>query len=169
VAPDVVEIGRNLQKELARVGCPAKGENDGTWGAGSRDALRSFIDRTHAVAVIDRPTPEALELVKSYNERVCPRKCEPGTELRGESCVEVHKEKERDRHAARPPASERPARGQRIDEPRRVDEPRASPRLPTAEENKSLDPKKGESWFYLGGQRCKTYQPMGETPRIICP
>jgi hypothetical protein len=78
--------------------------------------------------------------------------------------------KERDRHAARPsersPERDRSPRGQRADEPRRAD---AGPRPPTKEENQSLDPRKGESWFYLGGKRCKTYQPMGETPRIICP
>jgi hypothetical protein len=182
--PDIVEIGRKLQMELKRVGCAAKGmEDDGTWGAGSRDALRSFTEHTRTVAVIDRPTQEALELVQHTNELVCTPQCEPGTELRGGSCVEVRKE--RDRRATRSPERDRSLRGQRDqrdhsprgqrgDEPRaqRSDEPRradAGPRLPTKEENQSLDPKKGESWFYLGRQRCKTYQPMGETPRIICP
>ncbi len=186
--PDIVEIGRRLQSELRRVGCVAPGmENDGAWGAGSRDALRAFVTRTKTVAVIDQPTQEALELVQHAPDAVCSPKCgdeldctptcEPGAELRDGSCVEVRKKP--DIRASRPPA-ERPQererspraqrdhaqRGRRGDEPRRADD---GPRPPTRAENQSLDPKKGESWFYLGRQRCKTYQPTGETPRIICP
>jgi hypothetical protein len=174
VAPDVADIGRRLQKELARVGCaPAGMETDGTWSAASRTALRQFNERTHAVAVLERPTSEALEAAQGHKDRVCPLACEPGTELRGGSCVQVHKE--RTRNAARPSERERlqerehPARVQRF-EPREPRSAGGGPRPPTREENQTLDPKKGESWTYLpGGKRCKTYQPMGETPRIICP
>jgi hypothetical protein len=171
VVPDVVEIGRRLQKELARVGCAVSGmETDGTWGPASRDALRAFNERTHAAAAIERPTPEALETLQSRKERVCSPACKPGAELRGGSCVEVHREPAH--HASRPsererPDRERPPRAQRSDEPRRAD---SGPRTPTRAENQMLDPKKGETWTYLpGGKRCKTYQPMGETPRVICP
>jgi hypothetical protein len=134
VAPDVVDITRRLQKELARVGCAPPGmETDGTWGAGSREALRQFNERTHAVATLDQPIPEALlEAVQSYKDRVCPLTCEPGTEPRGGSCVDAHKE--RPRHAVRPsgrervPERERAPRAQRYGEPRRAD---SGPRSPT--------------------------------------
>src|SRR6266436_980432 len=100
VAPDVVDVGRKLQKELQRVGCATSGlETDGTWGTTSREALRSFNERTRSIALVDRPTPEALEAVRSHKERVCPMPCEAGTELRGTSCVA--KPPERSRHAAR--------------------------------------------------------------------
>jgi hypothetical protein len=165
VAPDVVDIGRKLQKELQRVGCAASGiENDSTWGTTSREALRSFNERTRSVAVVDRPTPEALEAVRSHQERVCPTSCEPGTELRGTSCVA--KPPERSRHAARPPERDRPLRAQR--EPGRADGPRPGgpsyANVPIAPNNRN-----GESWIYVGKQRCKTYEPPGSPPRVICP
>jgi hypothetical protein len=107
-AANALEIGRKLQKELSRVGCAMSGmENDGTWGTASRNALRSFNERTRSIAVIDHPTPEALDAVQSHKDRVCPMTCEPGTELRGTSCVAVPRPLERSRHAARPPERER--------------------------------------------------------------
>ena len=173
VVRDAMDLGRKLQKELARVGCAVNGmETDGVWGAPSRNALRAFNERTHTIMAVDQPTPEALEAVQSRKERACPLTCESGTELRGGRCVEVHREPAR--HAARPSEHERPER-ERSQQPQRSEprEPRRTEgglRLPTREENQTLDPRKGESWTYLpGGKRCKTYQPMGETPRIICP
>jgi hypothetical protein len=167
VAPDVVDVGRKLQKELVRVGCAASGiETDGTWGTTSREALRSFNERTRSVAVIDRPTPEALEAVRNRKERVCPTQCEAGTELRGTSCVA--KPPERPRHAARPPEREQSPRAQRRVEPGRADAPRPGS---TSYANVPISPnnRNGESWIYVGKQRCKTYEPPGAAPRIICP
>jgi hypothetical protein len=166
VAPDVVDIGRKLQRELQRVGCAASGiENDSTWGTTSREALRSFNERTRSVAVVDQPTPQALEAVRSHQERVCPMPCEAGTELRGGNCVA--KPPERSRHASRPPERDRPMRSQREPE-RRADAPRAGS---TSYANVPISPnnRNGESWIYVGKQRCKTYEPRGGAPRIICP
>jgi hypothetical protein len=168
VAPAVVDVGRKLQRELQRVGCAASGiEADGTWGTTSREALRSFNERTRSVAVVDQPTPEALEAVRSHKERVCPMPCEAGTELRGTSCVA--KPPERSRHAARPPEREQSPRAQRHIEPGgRADGPRAGSssyaNVPIVPNNRN-----GESWIYVGKQRCKTYEPPGSAPRIICP
>jgi hypothetical protein len=166
VAPDVVDVGRKLQKELLRVGCATSGiESDGMWGTASREALRSFNERTRSVAAVDRPTPEALEAVRSHKERVCPMPCDAGMELRGTSCVA--KPPERSHHAARPPERDRPLRTQR--EPGRADAPR--PGGATSYANVPIAPnnRNGESWIYVGKQRCKTYEPPGSPPRIICP
>ena len=135
-------------------------ENDGTWGAASRNALRSFNDRVRSVVEIDRPTPEALEAVQSHKDRVCPVSCEPGTELQGTSCVAVRRPLERSRHAARPVEHERPrsVRTSRQAEPVHADTG-----------SQSLGLRKGESWIYQGNKRCKTYEPPGSPPRIICP
>jgi hypothetical protein len=104
-AANVIEIGRKLQKELSRVGCAvSETENDGTWGAASRNAMRSFNERTRSAAEVERPTSEALEAVQSRKGLVCQTACEPGTELRGTACVAVPKLRDRTRHAARPPA-----------------------------------------------------------------
>ncbi|HMA73082.1 MAG TPA: caspase domain-containing protein [Xanthobacteraceae bacterium] len=168
VPPDPIDIGRKLQKELLRVGCAASGiEIDGNWDAASRDALRSFNERTRSVAVIDRPTPEALEAVRSHRNRVCPTTCEAGTELRGNACVAIPKPQERSRHASRPPEHERdrPLRAQRVEPvPQRSgSQSQSYANVPT------LDTRKGESWIYVGKQRCKTFEPPGAPPRIICP
>ena len=170
--PNTLDVGRKLQRELLRVGCGTSGiEIDGTWGAASREALRSFNERTRSVAVIDRPTPEALEVVRSHKDRVCPITCEPGTEQRGTSCVAIPKPQERPRHASRPPERERdrPSRVQHDMEPRRTDAPPRQAGPSTSSAWTTLDPQKGESWFYVGKQRCKTYEPKGLPPRIICP
>src|SRR5215471_17844014 len=151
VAPDVVDVGRKLQRELLRVGCAATGmELDGTWGAASREALRSFNERTRSIATVDRPTPEALEAVRSHKERVCPLPCEPGTELRGTSCVATPKPPERSRRAARPPERDRSLRAQRYTEPERADAPRSGSyaNVPISPNNRN-----GESWIYVGKQR----------------
>jgi hypothetical protein len=168
VTSDAVDLGRKLQGELLRVGCAASGiEIDGTWGAASREALRSFNERTRSIAPIDQPTTEALEAVRSRKERVCPMPCEAGTELRGTSCA-VLKATERSRHAARPPERDQSLRAQGHVEPGRADPPRPGSRsyanVPIAPNNRS-----GESWIYVGKQRCKTFEPRGSAPRIICP
>ncbi len=33
----------------------------------------------------------------------------------------------------------------------------------------TLNTRNGESWIYVGKQRCKTFEPPGAPPRIICP
>ena len=169
--PDLLDVGRKLQRELLRVGCGTSGiEIDGMWGVASREALRSFNERTRSVAVVDRPTPEALEAVRSHKDRVCPTTCGPGTELRGNACIATPKPQESPRHASRPPERERPPRTQRDVEPRHTDAPpRQGPGSGSYANVPTLDPRKGESWIYVGKQRCKTYEPPGSPPRIICP
>jgi hypothetical protein len=167
VAPDPIDVGRKLQKELLRVGCGVSGiEIDGTWGVASREALRSFNERTRSIAVVDRPTPEALEAVRSHKDRVCPTTCEPGTELHGTSCFAIPKPQERSRHASRPPERDRP-RAQRVEPSRAEAAPRSGPS--PANTPTSLNTRNGESWIYVGKQRCKTFEPPGSAPRIICP
>jgi hypothetical protein len=154
-AVNTLEIGRRLQKELLRVGCVVNGmENDGTWGGASRNALRLFNERTNSVAETERPTPEALEAVQTHKDRVCPVSCEPGTELRGTSCVATPRRLEqRSRHAARPPERERSR----------------SPTPPANADAGSSALRKGESWTYQGNKRCKAVDMLGLPPRIICP
>src|SRR5262249_35258149 len=115
-----------------------------------------------------RPTPEALEAVRSHKERVCPPRCEPGTELRGTACVAIPKAPEHSRPASRPAERERPPRAQRNVEPGHADAPRSGSssyaNVPISPNNRN-----GESWIYVGKQRCKTFEPPGSAPRIICP
>jgi hypothetical protein len=174
VAPALLDVARNLQKELLRVGCGVGGiEIDGTWGTASREALRSFNERTRSLAAVDQPTLEALEAVRSHKERVCPATCGPGTELRGTTCVAIPKPQERSRHASRPPEHERERspRAQPHIEPGRAGPPpvRGPVYQSYANGSTSLNTRNGESWYYVGKQRCKTFEPPGSAPRIICP
>ena len=94
-------------------------------------------------------------------------------ELRGTACVAVPKPLERSRHASRPPERERDRspRAPRHVEPGRADAPpRPGPGSPSYA-NVPISPsnRNGESWTYVGKQRCKTFEPPGAAPRIICP
>ena len=66
--PDLV---RSLQTELRRVGCEP-GSVDGAWGGRAKAALEQFASRTKAGVPTDRPSQEALDAVKSRQDRVCP-------------------------------------------------------------------------------------------------
>ena len=133
------------------------------------DALRGAInERTRAIATIDQPTLQALEEVRGHRERVCPLACEAGTELRGTKCVATPKALDRTRHAARPPEHDRSQRSQRSVEPAHTDAPHSGSyaNVPITPQSQNRN---GESWIYVGKQRCKTYEPPGSAPRIICP
>ncbi len=177
ILPSATEVARDLQNELIRVGCAAgKLEADGNWSTGSRDALRSFNERTRSIAIVERPTPEALALVRSFPDRVCGQTCEAGMELRGGKCVPgTAAIEDRPKHASR--AIERlhsaPSPRAMSYEPRwHAPELRHSPPSsmqayidrPPSPYNRT-----GESWTYVGNKRCKTFEPPGGAPRIICP
>jgi hypothetical protein len=67
-------IGRELQKELKRVGCYA-GELNGVWTTSTRQAMNAFTDRVNAKLPIDKPDSILLALVRGYSNRVCGAPC----------------------------------------------------------------------------------------------
>ncbi len=176
IAPSTIELARNLQTELIRVGCGVgKLEVDGNWNAASRDAVRSFNERTRSIAIVERPTMEALALVRSFKDRVCEPTCAAGTELRGANCVAVSPAPEdRRKHASRTLERSRPARARHsmdVDTRRGDIEPHQPPSTLQSYIDRPPSPhnRTGESWIYVGNKRCKTFEPQGATPRIICP
>lgn len=70
------KIARDLQRELARVGCPV-GQIDGNWGRRSRDALRRFNHYAKLDLDPDVPSRRALEAVQKQRGSVCPKASEP--------------------------------------------------------------------------------------------
>ncbi len=66
------QLTRQLQTELARVGCDP-GKVDGKWGAKGQRALRQFVQKTNIAVITTNPTEEALKAVKSKTTIVCPR------------------------------------------------------------------------------------------------
>lgn len=69
-APD--PLARDLQTELARVGCYG-GPIDGLWGPQSRGALAAFDSRTARGVGALYPTERAYRIVASASGRVCGR------------------------------------------------------------------------------------------------
>ena len=67
-------IGRELQKELKRVGCYA-GELNGVWTTSTRQAMNAFTDRVNAKLPTDTPDSILLTLVQGYPNKVCGAPC----------------------------------------------------------------------------------------------
>lgn len=99
--PDEEALARNLQRELARVGCYS-GSQDGNWGSGSRAALEQFAKHTHTALPAERPTPAALDAVSERKVRVCPLDCDDDEVERDGKCVARPRAKSR-RAERRPP------------------------------------------------------------------
>ncbi len=66
-----VELARELQSELARVGC-YRLRVDGQWGPGSRRALTSYLNRSNQSSDGQEPTPELVRMVRESEGEVCP-------------------------------------------------------------------------------------------------
>jgi hypothetical protein len=73
-------IGRELQKELKRVGC-YEGELNGAWTPSTRQAMKAFTDRVNATLPTDEPDSILLTLVQAYQDRVCGKPCPVGQGL----------------------------------------------------------------------------------------
>jgi hypothetical protein len=80
-------IGRELQKELRRVGC-YEGELNGAWTTSTRQAMKAFMDRVNASLPTDEPDSILLTMVRGYQDRVCGKPCPAGQGLGdGGRCV----------------------------------------------------------------------------------
>jgi len=73
-------IGRELQKELRRVGC-YEGELNGVWTQSTRQAMKAFTDRVNATLPTDEPDSILLTLVQAYQDKVCGKPCPAGQGL----------------------------------------------------------------------------------------
>jgi hypothetical protein len=82
-------IGRELQKELKRVGCYA-GELNGVWTASTRQAMNAFTDRVNAKLPTNKPDSILLALVRGYSSKVCGIPCPSGQGLsRAQECTPI--------------------------------------------------------------------------------
>ena len=80
-------IGRELQKELKRVGCYA-GELNGVWTTSTRQAMVAFTDRVNAKLPTNKPDSILLALVRGYSSKVCGTPCPSGQSLgRAQECT----------------------------------------------------------------------------------
>jgi Putative peptidoglycan binding domain len=68
-----------IQQQLKRLGC-YYGRIDGSWGANSKDAMKTFMDRVNATLPMDDPDYLLLTLLQTHNGRTC-GDCPPGLEF----------------------------------------------------------------------------------------
>lgn len=64
------ELVVELQRNLKRLGC-YWGRVDGSWGPGSKDAMRTFTERVNAALPTDQPDYVQLTLLKGHSGRTC--------------------------------------------------------------------------------------------------
>lgn len=79
------ELVRAVQEELRRVGC-YRGTVDGQWGARSRAAISSFLERVSTVLPADRPDHAHLRLLRTFEGRACGT-CPAGQTYRNGRCI----------------------------------------------------------------------------------
>jgi len=167
------DLVRDLQSQLLRVGCGSEEQEvDGSWTPAWQAALRRFNTSAHASLDPAHPSADAVSSIQAHSGQVCPLTCGPGREPQNGSCVakakpspdaasrkksartQDHDRRETKRHPAEAGSGER--RSARSDNPPTL--------VPTVPGNPYR-----ESWTYVGGKRCKTFEPPGAAPRIICP
>jgi peptidoglycan hydrolase-like protein with peptidoglycan-binding domain len=149
------DLARDLQQELARVGCSA-GRPDGIWGSRSRDAVRQFNRHARASLDPDTPSQDALAAVREHRDRVCPLEpvlTKPAPARREREPARVReREREPARVRERPPASTAQ---------------RAPVSTPT-KDWRSISPLCQSAYPMPGGRVCCTYDPPNGAPQIIC-
>ena len=85
---DQADVNRLLQAHLKRVGCNA-GNVDGTWDDSSRKALDLFNKSAHTEFDVKVASLDALDMVRSKTDRVCPLICAKGQKEDGGRCVQI--------------------------------------------------------------------------------
>jgi uncharacterized caspase-like protein len=85
---DQADVTRLLQAHLKRVGCNA-GNIDGTWDDSSRKALELFNKNANTQFDVKVASLDALDVVRSKTDRVCPLICAKGQKEDGGRCVQI--------------------------------------------------------------------------------
>ena len=75
-----VEITRDLQRELQRVGCYG-GKITGNWTPASRAAMAAFMDRVNAKLPVEEPDYILLTLVQGHAGIACGASCPRGQDM----------------------------------------------------------------------------------------
>jgi len=154
------DLARNAQLELIRLGC-AKDDAGDSWSASARQAVRKFNRYAKAKLDLDGPSPEMMAALRSYDKRVCPLECGPGTRARGDVCVAVERVDPPARRRAEPPRERRAADPPRAKALSRAD---AASKPPGAFHSPIC-----QSRIQVGAKWCCTYDPPRGPSIISCP
>jgi hypothetical protein len=87
-SPAVADVPRLLQSELRRVGCSA-GPIDGNWNTAAQKSLELFNKNAGTKLDVKVASLDALDVVKTKPERICPLLCDPGYRAEGERCIRI--------------------------------------------------------------------------------
>lgn len=115
VAVDKDKMIRDIQRELARVGCGLETKN-GIWDEKAKAALLEFSRHSKVSLAVDEPTSIALNAIMTRKTRVCPVQCgKDQVEANGRCAnepkpVQVHIEKKERPEPPRPEAARQPPR-----------------------------------------------------------
>lgn len=71
------ELIVQIQQQLKRLGC-YYGRVDGSWGVGSKEAMRNFTERVNAALPVEEPDYLLLSLLEAQNGKTCSAECPPG-------------------------------------------------------------------------------------------
>lgn len=83
-----VELARQVQTELNRIGCDA-GTVDGKWGFSSRKALDQYRLHSSTEVVSIEPTTSLLQKLREHRYRICPLNCRLGYKAVNNQCVKT--------------------------------------------------------------------------------
>jgi uncharacterized caspase-like protein len=140
---------------------PAKDDAGDSWSASARQAVRKFNRYAKAKLDLDGPSPEMMAALRSYDKRVCPLECGPGTRARGDVCVAVERVDPPARRRAEPPRERRAADPPRAKALSRAD---AASKPPGAFHSPIC-----QSRIQVGAKWCCTYDPPRGPSIISCP
>lgn len=82
-----IQLTRDLQSELKRVGCYG-GDVNGAWTASTKKAMSAFMDRVNATLPVNEPDYILLTLVQGHAAKACGIACPTGQTAGGDGrCV----------------------------------------------------------------------------------
>ena len=82
------QLSRSLQVELRRVGCQSAEAAD-DWNDAARRSLTLFNKNAGSKLDVKLASLDALDVVRSKTERVCPLTCDHGFRANGEQCTRI--------------------------------------------------------------------------------
>ncbi len=71
---DKLQLGRDIQRHLKRVGCYA-GEINGTWTPNTRRAMKAYLDHVNASLPVEEPQLALLALLETQGSLACGAPC----------------------------------------------------------------------------------------------
>ena len=134
-----MQLTRDLQRELQRVGCYG-GEVSGNWTPSTKRAMSAFMDRVNATLPVEEPDYILLTLVQGHTATACGAACPSGQGLSNDGrCVPQaviaqasrKTQREEQRRVAAVEEQQRKAEDRRVSEERKI-----------AEERKAMDDRK---------------------------